>query len=179
MELGHLASNCSVSGENPGSISIVPDGRTTVAFTVMCVQTGSIEVSISSAGVDLDLDGYLVHVVGADSHAVATSGTFTVSRVGPGTRTIWLEDVTGNCMVSGGGSRTVEVRSGATVLGDGYYAVRQLRWAPEGAEVAAIIDALCSKLVVLNADGARSIPLTADPLPCTMHISDPAWGPRE
>jgi hypothetical protein len=69
--------------------------------------------------------------------------------------------------------------TGLTLLGDSYYSVRQLTWAPEGAEVAAIVDGLCSKLMVLNADGVRPISLTAHPPPCSPTLRDPTWGPRE
>jgi len=102
-----VAQPCSVA---PGAeLEVdVPSGRTTsVTFTVSCRATG-VRVSVTTTGLDIDPDGYLVTVDGSDQAVTRPNGT-TLIRLEPGSRTVALTGLTSNCTVNGLNSRTVTI----------------------------------------------------------------------
>src|SRR5213082_625278 len=117
--LSGLAANCSVSGANPQTVTVPSGGTATATFAVSCAPTGggtgSLTVTTSTTGSDLDPDGYTVTLDGgATSQPIATNGS--VSFTGPaGDHTVALSGMAGNCSVSGANPRTVTVPSGGTV----------------------------------------------------------------
>jgi hypothetical protein len=79
--------------------------------------TGSITVTTSTTGLDLDLDGYTVTVDGTTSQSIATnSGSQGVTFPGlsVGNHGVVLSSVAANCSVTGGNSRTASVTAGQT-----------------------------------------------------------------
>ncbi len=71
VQLGGLAANCTVTGENPRTVS-VPDGQSmTVTFAVTCGPTsGGLQVTASTTGPAPDADGYSVTVDGTEAGTV-------------------------------------------------------------------------------------------------------------
>ncbi len=70
--------------------------------------TGSIRVTTTSAGEDLDLSAY-VAAVGQDRRRMDLDGVVAFSSLPAGDYFLDLDDVAGNCSVSGGAARQVTV----------------------------------------------------------------------
>ena len=70
--------------------------------------TGEVRVSVTTTGLDLDLNGYRVMVEGADRGGISSNGT-TLIRLDPGTRSFALASMEANCRVDGPDSRHVTV----------------------------------------------------------------------
>ena len=117
--LSGVAGNCTVSGANPRTVSLIAGLVGATGFSVSCVAqptTGNLAVSTSTTGSNLDPDGYTVSVDGGGgaSQAIATNGSVTFTGLAAGSHTAVLSGVAGNCTVTGGTSRTVDVPSGGT-----------------------------------------------------------------
>src|SRR5213078_4368995 len=101
--LSGVAGNCSVSGANPRTVTVPSGGTVSTTFSVSCAPTGggtgSLTVTTSTTGSDLDPDGYTVTLDGgATSQPIATNGS--VSFTGPaGDHTVALSGMAGNCTV--------------------------------------------------------------------------------
>src|SRR5712664_1887637 len=112
--LYRVASNCTVSGDNPRNVYLPvygPMGATT--FSVSCVSNGGLFISTNTTGVDLPANGYAVAVDGA-SQAIATNGSVTLTALAEGAHTVALSGVAANCTVSGSNPQTVTVPGGTT-----------------------------------------------------------------
>jgi Tol biopolymer transport system component len=59
--------------------------------------TGSLELTISTTGRDLDPDGYTVTVDAGSPLAAPTNGSVTIPDLAPGVHTVSLADLAGNC----------------------------------------------------------------------------------
>jgi probable HAF family extracellular repeat protein len=113
VELGGLAPNCSVAGDNPRTISIAADGTATVSFEVTCsATTGGLQVASSTTGPSPDPDGYSVTVDGADRGALGASGGITLEALAPGTHEVGLSGIAGNCRVEGSNPQIVTITPG-------------------------------------------------------------------
>jgi hypothetical protein len=111
--LTDIAANCRVTGDNPSAVLRAAPGDTVVVpFAVVCVPV-TLHVTTATTGVSLDPDGYTVCIdpvsdwdFGYDctiSQTIGVNDSLTVP-VTPGTHVVWLDDVAGNCAVSGGGT---------------------------------------------------------------------------
>ena len=112
-----VAGNCSVSGGTSRTVDVPAGGTASTSFAVSCAAVsgdGSLTVTTSTTGSNLDPDGYTVSVDGgAASQAIATNGSVTFT--GPaGDHSIALTGVAANCTVSGANPRTVTVPAGGT-----------------------------------------------------------------
>jgi PKD repeat protein len=88
---------------------LTPD--TSAAFDVMPppTTTGDLTVATTTGGASPDPDGYTVTVdAGANQH-VPPTGNVTFQALPSGNHAVVLTDVAGNCTVTGGPSRTVDV----------------------------------------------------------------------
>jgi len=113
--LSGVAGNCTVSGGSSRTVSVPAGGTATTSFAISCTATtGNLTVSTSTTGSNLDPDGYTVTLDGGASQAVGTNGSVTFSGLSAGNHTVALSGVAGNCTVSGGTSRTVNVPGGGT-----------------------------------------------------------------
>src|SRR5437763_335000 len=78
--LSGAAANCTVTSANPQTANVPSGGTATTSFTVSCAATtttGTLTVSNSTTGSNLDPDGYTVTVsgsAGTASQAMATNG---------------------------------------------------------------------------------------------------------
>src|SRR6266850_1007182 len=94
-------------------------GSVSVTFTVRCAPsapppTGDLTVTTSTTGSNLDSDGYTVTLDGNTNRPIGTNGSVTFTGLSAGNHTVALSGVAGNCSVSGGTSRTVNVPGGGT-----------------------------------------------------------------
>src|SRR5437868_7933744 len=118
--LAGVPSNCSVSGDNPRTVSLIAGLVAATTFSVSCTArptTGSLSVTTATSGAsgDVDPDGYSVTLDGTTSRAIGDNATTTFSGLTPGSHTVVLSGAAANCTVSGGTSRTVSVTAGSTV----------------------------------------------------------------
>src|SRR5690242_18182347 len=113
--LSGVASNCTVSGGNSQTTTVASGQTASVTFSVTCAATtGSLAVTTTTSGSNLDPDGYTVAVDGGTGQAIGINTSFTFNGVATGSHTVTLSGVAGNCTVSGGNSQTTTVASGQT-----------------------------------------------------------------
>ena len=115
--LSGVAANCTVSGANPRTVTVPSGGTVSTTFSVSCAPTGggtgSLTVTTSTTGSNLDPDGYTITIDGSFSQPIGTNTSVTFT--GPsGDHTLALSGVASNCTVSGANPRTVTVPSGGT-----------------------------------------------------------------
>jgi hypothetical protein len=115
VQLAGLAANCTVTGENPRTVSVTAGQTMSVTFAVTCGATsGGLQVSVSTTGPAPDADGYSVTVDGADAGTVGASAGISLGGVTAGEHEIGLSGVAANCAVSGDNPQTVTVVPGAS-----------------------------------------------------------------
>src|SRR5256885_15652596 len=118
VQLSGVPSNCSVSGSNPRSVSLIAGLVATTSFSVSCAapppQTGNLTVSTSTSGSNVDADGYTVTVDGNASRSIGTNSSVTFTGLSAGSHTVALSGVASNCTLSGGTSRAGSVPAGGT-----------------------------------------------------------------
>lgn len=113
VELGDVASNCAVEGENPRQVEVPGGGTGSTTFEVVCeARTGDLEATVSTTGEDLDPDGYSVVVDDTRSQAVGPNGAVIFGELESGPHEVELEGVASNCEVEGENLRQVEVPGG-------------------------------------------------------------------
>jgi hypothetical protein len=113
--LSGVASNCTVSGSNPRTVSVPSGGTGSTTFSVTCsALVGNLDVTTSTSGSSLDPDGYSVAVDGGAGQAIGINGTVSFTNLPAGNHSVGLSGVAGNCTVSGSNPRTISVPSGGT-----------------------------------------------------------------
>lgn len=112
--LQDVAANCSVAGGNPRTVAVTAGQTAAAAFAVTCSSTsGSMAISASTNGEDLDEDGYEIVVDGGAPSAIGINGSLTAGGVAPGDYSVVLQGEAFNCSVGGNNPRTVTVTGGA------------------------------------------------------------------
>jgi len=116
--LGGVAGNCRVEGDNPETIQLEPGQQAEVGFTIVCQapppETGSLQITTTTTGQDLDPDGYGLTLDSSLRQAIGTNATVTISGLGAGDHQLLVSGTASNCQVQGGDSQTVPVTAGAT-----------------------------------------------------------------
>lgn len=105
--LENISPNCSVTGENPRSVTVVTGATTDVNFALACEATG---ITVTSRTTGFNMPPNYELVVGANLRRVPVpaNGSAIVTRLPTGVHTVTL--VAGeHCTVAGGRSVTVEV----------------------------------------------------------------------
>src|SRR5205823_14079816 len=86
-----LPSYCTVSGQNPRTVTVATSGTTTT-FTITCAAlpppTGDLTFTNSTTGQDLDPDGYTVTVDGGQSRSLERNTTRLNTSHNPTTHTV-------------------------------------------------------------------------------------------
>ena len=118
VEISGVASNCTVGGANPRTVSVPAGATAQTNFAITCSQlpptTGDLKVTTSTGGSNLDPDGYTVAVDGGAGQAIGINASYTFNGLGTGSHTVTLSGVASNCTVSGGNSQTTTVNGGQT-----------------------------------------------------------------
>ena len=85
--------------------------------------TGAIEVFVSTASTDIDVDpdGYTVNIDGRLGQTVGVNALLTIGTLVPGTHVIRLDDLASNCSVRGPNPLSVYVFSGKAPLSVTFY----------------------------------------------------------
>jgi len=117
-ELSGMADNCSVDGPNPRSVTVAGGETTSTTFDVVCSRVqpavGSLEVTASTTGEDLDTDGYTLTLDSGESAALAPDSSVTIADLEEGSYQAELSGLRGNCTVDGANPRSVTVTRGDT-----------------------------------------------------------------
>src|SRR5436190_5953090 len=113
-----LATNCTLNGVNTRAVEVIAGDTVVVAFSVGCIATsagtGTIRISTTTTGVELDPDGYRVSVDGGAGAVVGVNDALVVPGLNSGSHTVTLGGTAFNCAVSSPNPRSVVVVNGAT-----------------------------------------------------------------
>jgi hypothetical protein len=113
VQLGGIAANCTVAGDNPRAVTISSGQTATVQFAIACVApppgTGSVQVTATTSGSSLDPDGYTLQTDGGSPQTLTINGSRTVGNLTAGIHTVLLGGVAANCTVAGDNPRSVTV----------------------------------------------------------------------
>ena len=113
--LTDVPANCTVSGGASKTVTVPAGGAATAAFTISCTAlTGSLTVSTTTTGANLDPDGYTFAVDGGTPQPIGINATIPLTGVAAGSHAVALTGVAANCTVSGGASLSVTVPPGGT-----------------------------------------------------------------
>ncbi|HET6797096.1 MAG TPA: Ig-like domain-containing protein [Gemmatimonadales bacterium] len=113
--LSGLADNCSVSGDNPQTVTITVGDKTSAAFNVVCgATTGALQVSAQTTGPSPDADGYSISLDGTDKGPLDANGSVTLSNLAQGSHVVGLSGVSSNCTIGGDNLQAVTVTAGET-----------------------------------------------------------------
>ena len=111
-----VASNCTVSGTNPRTVSVPAGGTGHADFTIDCAPTtGELVVTTATTGANLPA-GYTV-TVDDRLQAIGINDRMTFPALAAGVHSVALS-VASNCTVSGGSGRMVSVPAGGTAQVD-------------------------------------------------------------
>ncbi len=117
--LGDLAGNCTVTGENPRTATVVAGDTATVAFEIVCQAgpptSGTLQLTTSTSGPNPDSDGYQFRIDSGATQAIGVSATATVSALAQGPHTVELTGLASNCSVAGQNPREFSVQTGSSV----------------------------------------------------------------
>ena len=115
VRLTGLAANCSVTGPNPQRVTVAAGATATVAFAIQCSPTqGSLRIVVSTSGSNPDPDGYTFAIDNGAPQAIAPAASITVAELAPGSHTVALAGLAGNCTVPNP-SQMATVTGGGTV----------------------------------------------------------------
>jgi len=115
VELRDVAANCTVSGQNPQTITVVPRTATDVALAVACVRTG-VTVTMGTSGLDQDADGYQLLVDSGPAMPIGINNSATVTYLTPGGHTLALSGLAANCVPDTANPSNLTIALGQVVL---------------------------------------------------------------
>src|SRR5438034_9829753 len=112
VQLSGVATNCSLNSSNPQTVTLTGSSAS-ASFSVNCTATtGSLTVTTSTTGSNLDPDGYTVTVDG-NQKAIGINNSVTFSGLSPGNHSVQVNGLAQNCTVSSN-PRTVSITAGST-----------------------------------------------------------------
>jgi hypothetical protein len=114
VELAGIASNCSLAGPNPRTVTVAGGAVAQLTLEVTCsAPPGSIEVTITTSGESLDDDGFLLALDGASARPAGVNETIVFPAVIAGDHVVQLSGAAPNCRVSDENPRRVTVTNEA------------------------------------------------------------------
>jgi Tol biopolymer transport system component len=114
IRLDGLPGTCSLSGDNPQTVTVTADAVTNVSFAVTCLPpVGTVEVRVTTSGpgpssYDLLLDG-------ATQDSVQSTASVSLPNVAAGPHTVGLSGLPPNCQVQEPNPQSVTVAASTTV----------------------------------------------------------------
>src|SRR3954467_13238148 len=113
VQLGEMAANCTVAGDNPRTVTVTPGEATTLSFAVSCTATtGSLSITSATSGPSPDADGYTILIDGAERQTLAPNATVSISGLTAGDHLVGLNGLAANCQIQGDNARTVTIVGG-------------------------------------------------------------------
>jgi len=119
VRLTDIASNCSVSGSNPVSVTASAGSTANVAFQVTCTALPVVRVTAPTSGTNPDASYTVVnettcdYYYGCDQKALPAAGAVEF-KVATGSYVFRLSAIASNCTVTGPNPRTVNVAASGT-----------------------------------------------------------------
>ena len=103
-------------GASDGVVRVEVGGETVTGPVFDVITEGALLVEISTAGADIDPDGYLISLNGAEAERVAVNDTLSQTGLIAGSYEISISDIESNCFVTDDfpNPRTVDVSAGQT-----------------------------------------------------------------
>lgn len=117
--LDGVDNNCTLVGDNSRSVSVTFGATVQVTFTIQCSATSSLQVTVATRGIDLDPNGYGVHVRGAnfgEFQDLTINESLTFPSLPSGDHVVTLLGVAANCGVANSNRRTVALVAGTTTI---------------------------------------------------------------
>lgn len=115
VQLAEIAANCTVSGDNPRTVSVTAGETATVSFAVTCsATTGSLSITAITSGPSPDPDGYIIFIDGADRGALGVNAAVSIGGLLPGSHPVGLGGVAANCQIQGDNLQAVTITAGAS-----------------------------------------------------------------
>ncbi len=169
VQLAGVAPNCVILGGDSRSVDVKGGGTTEVVFQIDCATFGRVQLSSVTTGVDLDTDGYQIHLTGPYFYETPLNdgGAVTVSVV-PGTYQASVDGISTNCDLVGDNPRNVTVASDVTVV-----VGLDISCAPATMLAYVSNDDGNAEIYAIKANGAGRTRLTTH----TAADEDPAWSP--
>jgi hypothetical protein len=116
--LGGVAGNCQIQGDNARTVTITAGADASVVYTIACVTppagAGDLRIITATSGPDPDSDGYTFRVDGGPIQPIAINAQSLLSNFAPGSHSVELAGLSGNCTLQGANPRSVTVTGGAT-----------------------------------------------------------------
>jgi Tol biopolymer transport system component len=107
--LGDVARNCTVSGASGRTLPVVFANTTAVQFSIGCLAYGTLTITTTTRGSDLDQDGYTVNVSNGDDYvgqlytvAVPANGSVSVPDIPVGEYGLGVVGSATNCQLDSG-----------------------------------------------------------------------------
>jgi Tol biopolymer transport system component len=168
VRLTGMAANCTVTGDNPRSVSLPAGETVTVTFQLSCgATTGTLVVTSSSSGFFPDPDGYLITVDGESRGTLGGSAQQTLDNVPTGVHQIGLSGLIANCRVQGQNPRPQEIAGGASAA-----VAFEVECAPPAIAFRSTRGDHMSSIHLVNPDGSGLVRL-----PSTSDEWSPVWSP--
>lgn len=102
VELSDVAPNCETAGDNPRQATVPHGNLARISFEVHCsIPPGSVELTITTEGENLDPDGYVVTLNGRVAETVGINSSLTWRGVGAGDRSVRVDGIAPDCVLSG------------------------------------------------------------------------------
>jgi hypothetical protein len=117
LRLTGIAPNCGVDGQNPRTVPVTARQTQPLTFNVICgALSGTLQVTTATTtlGILNDPDGYQFTIDGAAAKDIGLNASVSVSDLSPGSHTVRLQGVAGNCSVNGSNPATVSIVGNAT-----------------------------------------------------------------
>ncbi|MGD8427501.1 MAG: IPT/TIG domain-containing protein [Balneolaceae bacterium] len=99
-------------GAESGPIKVEVDGKKTFSPSFKVITSGTLEVSVSTSGSDLDPDGYTLKLDTGELRALSKNDTVTFKGLEAGEYEMELKDIADNCSSNGTNPRTVNISNG-------------------------------------------------------------------
>jgi hypothetical protein len=113
VQLGDVAANCTVAGDNPRTVAVSAGGTAATQFDVTCTSlVGDLDVVVSSTGNGVPA-GYNFTVDAGTPAAIDANATVSLTGLAVGNHDVELTDLA-NCSVTGDNPVTVAVPEGGT-----------------------------------------------------------------
>jgi Tol biopolymer transport system component len=169
VDLGGISAGCAVQGGGARTLTAEVGTTASADFTVICtapeVPQGAVLVAVTTSGVELDADGYVVSVDPSTRRSVGVSDEIRIEGVPAGERSIRLSGLAANCSVQGQNPRTIDVSTdGEASVG---FAVRC--WPPATGSIAF---SGSDSIEVIGADGVPRRDFTS-----SVPGGRPSWSP--
>ncbi|HYL55487.1 MAG TPA: hypothetical protein VEU73_07910 [Gemmatimonadales bacterium] len=163
VELDGVPGNCALTADTANPRIVTASGTTDVPFSVACLDTGSVHVTVTTTGTDLDQNGYVVCVNRAANNCVwglhvLANDVASIGGVTAEPHTVSIGDVVGNCTVSGALTQAVTVPA---------HGAADVRFAIQCVAAERIAFSSPGTITVARLDGVSTVSVT--------HGFAPAW----